>query len=124
MDRQDKRVTLTVKLTVGKDDDLIEWLASLPKGRRQAAIKGVLRGALDCDHQEVSATEQLAQIKEDTTWLRAALSEMPTWMERLLAGVADGPAAQVSSNGKAARIGQLSNDDVARREKRIAKAAW
>lgn len=117
------RVTLTVKLTVGKDDDLIAWLSALPKGCRQAVIKDMLRGIVQQDHPEISDADQLAQIGQDTAWLRAALSDLPNWMESLLSRVAVVQAFE-PSGVKPARTGQLSTEGVTRREKRIAKTAW
>ncbi len=119
------RITLTAKLVEGKDDDLIDWLASLPKGRRQVMIKEMLRDAVQRNHQGVSNADQLMQIGQDTAWLRAALSEMPTWMEGLLSRIAVVQAHEtLPMDVKTTRTGQLSNDGVTRREKRIAKAVW
>ena len=116
------RITLTIKLTAGKDDDLIAWLASLPKGERQATAKQLLRDAVRRLHDDEN---RLVQIGEDTAWLRAALSEMPTWMEGLLSRVVVPETSETAPpNVKAARTGQLSTEGVTRREKRIAKATW
>ena len=116
------RVTLTIKLTAGKDDDIMDWLASLPKGERQASAKRMLREAVRRLHDDQNC---LAQIGQDTAWLRAALSEMPTWMEGILSRIAVVQAPEASPlDVKTTRTGQLSNDDVTRREKRIAKAVW
>jgi hypothetical protein len=119
------RIPVTIKLTPGKDDDLIAWLASLPKGTRQAVIKDMLRDAVERGRQEVSVADHLAQIGQDTAWLRTALSEMPVWMEGLLSRIAIVQALEVSPpNSKPIRTGQLSTEGQTRREKRIAKAAW
>ena len=116
------RATLTIKLTAGKDDDIMAWLASLPKGERQAAAKQLLRDAVQRLHDDEN---RLAQIGEDTAWLRAALSDMPTWLERLLSRVVvSGTAETAPPDTKPMRTGQLSTEGVARREKRIAKATW
>ncbi len=116
------RTTLTIKLTAGKDDDLIAWLASLPKGERQVTAKQLLRDAVRRLHDD---EHRLAQIGEDTAWLRAALSEMPAWMEGLLSRVVVTKASETAlPDVKTARTGQLSTEGVARREKRIAKATW
>jgi hypothetical protein len=118
------RIPVTIKLTAGKDDDLIDWLASLPKGTRQAAIKNMLRDAVQRSRQEANSAALMAQIGQDTAWLRAALSEMPTWMEGLLSRIAVIQTPEAPSDVKPSRTGQLSTDGVTRREKRIAKATW
>lgn len=51
-----KRETITIKLTAGKDDVLIRWWQSLPKGDyktdgRQGVIKNVLLRGLDLPEQ-------------------------------------------------------------------------
>lgn len=119
------RVTLTAKLVAGKDDDLIDWLASLPKGRRQVMIKEMLRDAVQRSNQGASAADQMAQIGQDTAWLRAAFSELPTWMEGLLSRITVMQVPEtLRSDAKPTRTGQLSTEKVTRREKRIAKARW
>src|SRR5690349_11903037 len=114
-----RRITLTAKLVVGKDDDLIEWLASLPKGRRQVMIKELLRDAVQRQQRELSMTDQLAQIGQDAAWIRAALTELPTWMEGLLSRISIVQTPQVvPQETKPNRTGQLSIESVTRREKR------
>jgi hypothetical protein len=116
------RVTVTIKLTAGKDDDLLAWLAAFPKGERQANVKRMLRDAVRRQQEDEHC---LAQIGQDTAWLRTALSEMPIWMEGLLSRMAVIQAPEVSPpDTKPIRTGQLSSTDKTRREKRIAKAAW
>lgn len=120
-----RRITLTAKLVAGKDDDLIDWLASLPKGRRQVMIKELLRNAVQRQQFGLSTTDQLAQIGQDAAWVRTALMELPTWMEELLSRIAIAQAPQAApQETKSNRTGQLSTESVTRREKRIAKSRW
>jgi hypothetical protein len=117
------RVTLTIKLTDGKDDDLIQWIASIPTGRRQAVVKHLLREALE--NQDPTTAQRLEQVGQDVAWLRAALSEMPTWMEGLLARVAVVNSGETpTAKPKTEHGDQLSTEGVTRREKRIAKTTW
>lgn len=116
------RVTLTVKLTPGKDDDLIQWLASVPKGRRQSIIKTMLRETVP--HDSSSVDRSLMQIQQDTSWLREALSELPMWLENLLSNPSALPIQQPVASNTLLRTGKLSTESTTRREKRIAKAAW
>lgn len=41
-----KRETATIKMTPGKDDDLIRWFRKLPKGERNETLKNLLRAGL------------------------------------------------------------------------------
>lgn len=116
------RTTLTIKLTAGKDDDLIMWLASFPKGERQANAKRMLREAVQRHHNDEQC---LAQVGQDTAWLREAISELPTWMEALLSRITVMQVPEASRHdAKPMRTGQLSTESVTRREKRIAKTRW
>ena len=117
------RVTLTVKLTTGKDDDLIDWLGSLPQGQRQSAVKHMLREAIACEQN--SQANQSHQMSQDVAWLRAAMSELPSCLEGLLSRVTVVNAVESPSpNPKPIRADQLSTEGVNRREKRIAKTTW
>ena len=117
------RVTLTIKLTAGKDDDLIDWLASLPRGQRQSAVKRLLREALAAE-QNVQA-DHTHQMSQDVAWLRAAMTELPTWLEGLLSRLTVVNAVEPSSiNSKPIRADQLSTEGVTRRAKRIANTSW
>jgi hypothetical protein len=121
MTTRETRISVNIKLTIGRDDDLIEWLASLPKGERQSTVKHLLREAV----RQHEGNSPLAQIGEDMAWVRAALAELPTWMEALLSRFAVSQVPQVASQeSKPTRTGQLSAEGVTRREKRIAKATW
>src|SRR5258708_35331991 len=89
------RVTLTIKLTAGKDDDIMDWLASLRKGERQASAKRMLREAVQALPDD---EKQTAQIRANTTWLKATLFFMLTkpspWMRKLHAQVSFPPKAE------------------------------
>ena len=118
------RVTLTIKLTAGKDDDLIDWLDTVPQGQRQSAVKRLLREALA--HEQNPQAEHTRQMSQDMAWLRAAMSELPTWLEELLSRLAIVNAVEPPSplNPKPSRADQLSTEGVTRREKRIANTSW
>lgn len=70
---KDKRVTVTIKLTPGRDDDLIIWWRNLQKGTyhersgKQEALKKFLRLGLDMPEPEQGLTEEeknrLAQLE-------------------------------------------------------------
>ena len=117
------RVTLTVKLTTGKDDDLIDWLDTVPQGQRQSAVKRLLREAMAAE-QDIQA-EHTRQMSQDVAWLRGAMTELPTWLEGLLSRLTVVNAVEPSSiNPKPTRADQLSTEGVTRRAKRIANTSW
>ena len=116
-----ERIPVTIKLTVGKDDDLIAWWRSIPQGKRQVLIKAAIREYVQHSHWRET---KLEQIGEDTAWLREVIAELPTYMERLLSNTAIASPELSSAAVQPARSGQLSTDGVARREQRIASASW
>lgn len=118
------RTTLTIKLTAGKDADLLDWLNTIPKGRRQAIVKSLLRDAIQQQLGELGTERRAVQIAEDTAWIRAALSDLPAWMTELLSHAAVVQPSEILRDSMPARKGQLSPSGVAQREQRIAKAAW
>ncbi len=121
MTTRETRISVNIKLTVGRDDDLIAWLASLPRGERQSTVKHLLREAV----RQHDGNSHLAQIGEDTAWVRAALADLPTWMEALFSRFAVSQVPQaILPESKPTRTGQLSAEGMTRREKRIAKATW
>jgi hypothetical protein len=58
-----RRLTLTLKLTPGKDDDLIAWWLNLPLGSRQGQVKRLLRAsALDIPIPQVDESKYVLPI--------------------------------------------------------------
>lgn len=75
--RRKERVTLSAQLIVGEDDDLINWLATLPDGQRSAEIKAAVRYALGLPQMsEISDTPpQAAASAIDIEALRLELAD-------------------------------------------------
>jgi hypothetical protein len=118
------RVTMTIKLAAGKDDDLINWWQSISVGRRQAVIKAILRKQVQPGVQEPIVEDSLTQIGQDTAWLREAFRELPAHLENLLARVAVVQTAPPQDSAQPTRTDRLTEGSVARREERIAGAGW
>jgi hypothetical protein len=117
----DTRVTHSVKLTVGKDDDLIAWLENVPSGQRNGLLKTILREYMQ-RATDTGLTAQIERIERDTVWLRMVLSQLPAQIENVLARVAVSPRTEDIQQEP--RGSQLSADSTSRRERRIAKATW
>jgi hypothetical protein len=118
------RVTVTLKLIPGKDDDLIRWWQSSAPGRRNKLLKQVMRAYVSGVSSGETEQQQLSRIADDTAWLRAALTEMPTHLAQIVAHLG---AAAAETRPAAPQQGQedaLSNEAVQRREKRIARTTW
>ncbi len=116
MGRQ-KRVTITLKLLPGKDDDFIDWWLSIPLGGRQSLVKGVLRAYA----QQTSDMPP----KDDALWIRETLAGLPDYLEQVIARVAAAPPILVHKGtlSDPSHAG-LTGDEVARRERKIARTHW
>lgn len=119
-----ERVTLTLKLTVGKDDDLIAWWEALPSGKRQTITKALLRQYIGQNSEQPSVDRQIGKIASDTAWLRESLIGLPEYLSELFKQLSVAPVETRSEAASSARTGQLSDANVKRREHRIAKTSW
>lgn len=116
MSRQ-KRVTITAKLLPGKDTDLIDWWLSIPAGSRQSLLKSVLRVYVQ---QTLGLPTQ-----DDTAWIRERLAALPGYLEQLIARVAVTPSAPVDKVAPAEQSSTaLTDEEVERRERKIARTRW
>lgn len=75
--RKKERVGATVQLYVGVDDDLIQWLNSLPENGKNQALKTVLRLGLELPIPEPKQTEMEA-VRSQLESLQDAIAHMPT----------------------------------------------
>lgn len=86
--RAQKRVSLSVQLVEGVDDDLIEWRENLPDGAIQASVKRALREALFRDETQTSVYDSTVKQRDDVLhqkvdWLHAMLKD-GIFLEELL----------------------------------------
>ena len=105
------RLTVTLKLTPGKDDDLIRWWLEQPVGERQRRIKALLRAQLDAEY--IAAQRH----HDDVAWIREALADLPSYLEHVLRSEQPPPG---HSEGPA----HLSAAEKERRARRIARTSW
>lgn len=131
-----QRIPLTAQLKPGADDDLVDWLASLPQGGRQSAIKAALRLALfgDPEPQQAQAPDpdRLAALEDENAALRAEIGRLTDAMDALAARLdalqrAGLPAVQPSNapaDDRAAHEEALTDDEQTRRKTRLLKNDW
>jgi hypothetical protein len=130
-----KRVTATAKMTPNEDSDLIAWWNSIPRGSRNAVLKDVMRDYLERNRggyrpvlprnvPQPFDPKRFTQISDDTAWIRAALMDLPGYLERLMQSVSAN-AVSVPGAAQAVRTNRLVNDDAAaRREARMKGKQW
>jgi hypothetical protein len=97
--RKDKRPTVTIHFTPGKDDDLIRLIFALGRGQRAPAVLGMLRG-MTKPGKAAPSPQQMAMampFMPDTTvrtaldelvdgmrWMQDALTDLPAYLDRML----------------------------------------
>lgn len=138
------RETITIKLTPGKDDDLIAWWESLPLGDyqtpgRQRVIKQALRRALDMpatvepsspqpltvDLSELYAliAQQRQQLDNQNAWIQKIAEDLPGYVQgeisKALATGAPLPPPPTVEGGA-----QLDASAVEKRAKRLKDSQW
>lgn len=131
-----KRATATVKMTYGEDADLIAWWNSIPRGSRNAVMKDMMRDYIARERggyrpifprnmPQPFDPARFTQVCDDAAWIRAALGDLPGYVERVILHVtASAPGSgAINTNGQA-HIGEASDDSVERRTKRMRKATW
>ncbi|CAG0936829.1 hypothetical protein TFLX_05723 [Thermoflexales bacterium] len=106
----DRRVTLTLKLQPGPDDDLILWWQTVPMGKGQALLKGILRQALQQPSKELSMADVVQQLAQEIQGLR-----------RMLTAAVGRETIQGEPRSEASG---LSEPERARRGARIARSSW
>jgi hypothetical protein len=131
-----RRVTVSAKLTVNEDADLIAWWKRLPKGSRSAVIKDMMRDYLDRNGggyrpifprnvPQPFDPSRFTQMCEDTAWIRGALSNLPGYLETMLGQMsAAGYASHSRDQPQTGGSNRRGETTTSRREARVRQAQW
>jgi uncharacterized protein YhjY with autotransporter beta-barrel domain len=68
---------------------------------------------------DTTSLDELARVRDDTTWIREALHDMPTYLEQIIQTVAATAGAEVQRTGPS-----LSMQDKTEREANMRKKKW
>jgi hypothetical protein len=134
---QQKRVTVSAKITYHEDAELIAWWNSIPRGSRSAVMKDMMQEYLERNQggyrpimprniPQPFDPKRFSQVCEDAAWIRTALADLPGYVERVIRQVAAAGGGQLS-NGHAPSVlpnGDVSDEAAVRREARMKKAKW
>lgn len=121
---------IAFKASRHEDSDILNWWERLPEGERSEALRGVIRAYLSSgsvaslEKQEAVPTQQIA---EDTAWIRAALMELPGYLDRLVERTATArPVVAVSESAFAPEpeTPRLEEEAIQRRRDKIGKTRW
>jgi hypothetical protein len=120
------------------DQDILDWWEEIEEGQRSDAIRELIREHLtgrggrqrpvrksDPGLDALPVTE-LARVRDDTTWIREALHDMPSYLERVIQTVAAMQPAAVANGGVIPlQTGPgLSTQDKTKREANMRKRTW
>lgn len=131
-----KRVTATVKMTYSQDADLIAWWSHIPRGSRNAVMKDMMhdyierqgggyRPILPRNVPQPFDPARFTQVCDDTAWIRAALMDLPGYIERVIQHVATiVPGNGTPTGNSIPRASEVSDDAAQQREQRMKKAKW
>jgi hypothetical protein len=119
------------------DQDILDWWDELEKGQRSENIRDLIREHLTggSDGQRLSrksdlvmdttSLEELARVRDDTTWIRGALHDMPAYLEQVIQTVAAmQPVAATAGVGVLQTGPSLSTQVKTEREFNIRKKKW
>lgn len=111
--RTETRKPKAFHLTPGKDDDLIEWLAQIPRGDVEGTIRAALRA-----YKSRSQSDPVMRLEQSVSRLFA---DLPGLIRSELSKVAVVGAAPAQA---AAPIDLLSADEMATRNAKLKKNRW
>ncbi|MBK8022020.1 MAG: hypothetical protein IPK19_11485 [Chloroflexi bacterium] len=130
-----KRVTATVKMTPQEDADLIAWWNHIPRGSRNAVMKDVLREYIERNRggfrpvmprnvPQPFDPVRFMQVSEDAAWIRAALNDLPRYLEQVMRFVAANGTGPVAAHEARAPTAEADEAEARRRAEKVRKANW
>lgn len=129
MSRRRKSKNIGFKAFEDTDTDILGWWESLPAGERSAALRQVIRAAMCSGSPKQNGNghpPEMVQVAADTAWLRAALMELPTYLEGLFsrASVVRLEAQPVTVDAQSAEQPKLDQSAVDRRRANVKRSTW
>jgi hypothetical protein len=130
--------TLSFKAFEDTDQDILDWWEGIEEGQRSDTIRELIREHLtgrsgrqrslwkSDPGLEVLPVTELARVRDDTTWIREALHDMPSYLERVIQTVAAMQPAAIAVGGVIPlQTGPaLSAQDKTAREANMKKRTW
>lgn len=112
--RTETRSQRVIHLTPGKDDDLIEWLNTIPKGQREATMKSALRA-----YKGRSQSDPVIRLEQSVSRM---FNDLQGVIRQELAKVAVVGVAAAAPAAPA--VPTLANEQLTARSKKIGKSGW
>ncbi len=115
------------KVYADSDQDILAWWEAIDEGQRSDTIRDLIRERLGLETRRKRQPDlrELVEVREDTAWIRRALSDMPAWLERYLHELAARPTVQTIPTGVVpAGANGMADNESQRRSKRIQERGW
>lgn len=114
---------ISFKAFFDHDADILVWLKYQPPGERSNVLRSAIRFYMLYQQEQ---QEQLAEVREDTDWIRRALLDMPGYLEDLFAQFRVAPVAAQPTpvNNPSPAQPALDDSSLERRKARMRKARW
>lgn len=127
-----KRITGTIQMVPGKDDDLIRWFTNLPSGNRNDMLKQVLRFSLfdvqPEQPQPVAVTPAQVDIdalrQEWERWTHELLKDLPGYVHNLVQQTMDRVQLPHQEEPVVTEAERISTEDKLKRKNNLKKAQW
>ena len=130
--------TITFKVFYDTDDDILDWWEGIENGDRSETLRDLIRDRIDernghrrsscksIPEPEVVPMMDLARVRDDTTWIREALHDMPAYLEQVIQTVAAMQPAIATAGGTISLQTEpsLSMQDKTEREANMRKKTW
>jgi len=115
-----------------RDDDILDWWENIPSGERSHVLRSLIRAYLTGEvivtpyggeAIAFSSSVQLARVQSDTTQIRDAVMEIPTYIEQIISKkMRVVQAAPITSD--AMPTANASEEDAEKRIQRLQKKSW
>lgn len=109
------------KAYVDRDADIIAWWTHLPRGERSRIARDAIRFYM---LYQQGQQEQIAEVREDTDWIRRALLDMPGYLENLFAQFRVAPVTTQPAQVNIPAQPALDDSSIERRKSRMRKTRW
>jgi hypothetical protein len=115
-----------------RDDDILDWWENIPSGERSHVLRSLIRAYLTGEvivtpyGEEAiafSSSVQLARVQSDTTQIRDAVMEIPTYIEQIISQkMRVVQAAPITADAMPGA--NASEEDAEKRIQRLQKKSW
>jgi hypothetical protein len=125
---------ITFKVFYDTDEDILDWWEGIETGERSEMLRDLIRdrvaGHRRPSHKRVPEPEvmpmmELTRVRDDTTWIREALHDIPAYLEQVIQTMAAmQPVAATAGAGELQAGPSLSMQIKTEREVNMRKKKW